>query len=203
MRAAKKTVGFKNSRSETPEQRTIRNNTSRSAEVRLPYTPKIQQSKYTVVRLPNDQEILKKRNPDLGSNVGASHVLGGGLSDPTNTHTFGHGAQHVNETLKKRPSAQHVVERRQEQSYSSRRTVAGDVHGFSKPSGPSIKETDKNDVKFLSKKTNVAFKNNAFQPDPGNRLGYGQTSNSKGYGGSRASAMADQLDQQDTRKNTR
>ncbi|KAI9562377.1 TRAF-type zinc finger domain-containing protein 1 [Daphnia sinensis] len=183
----------KNTRVENGVQRAVRNNALLATENRLPTTPKIQQSQYAVVQLPNGQEILKKRNPSFGADeIDIGHVLGRGQPQELRDHDVPilHTAVYTNrrngfedsnfgfkpnglETNKhmfnehdhkRHPAPMNHAKKSDVREFDQNRTVL-------KNSG--IPATYHNVGMRVTKKPNAAFKNYAYQPDPGNKLGGG------------------------------
>ena len=191
-----KKTEIKNTRPENNSQRALRENALLATEYRLPNTPKIQQSQYRVVRLPDGTEILKKRNPTLDSDdPDIGHVLGrkqqqefidgGSFMDEKSVNSnlinnsignrFNAESNGMNKEMKKslfresslgsssvkakRANNNHMSTDVQTRNSPEKNTVA------MKPSSNHSNEMR------ITKKPNAAFKNYAYQPDAGNKLG--------------------------------
>lgn len=194
--APKKTLP-KNTRLENGAQRSIRNNALLATENRLPTTPKIQQSQYAVVQLPNGQEILKKRNPSFGTNeINIGHVLGHGQpqelenDDTSILHTavytnrrngfegsdfgFSPNWMEPNKSMfnerddKKYPAPINLAKKNYGPGIVQKRNSVQKNNG--------IAAIDHSVGMRIPKKPNAAFKNYAYQPDPGNKLNGGNSS---------------------------
>lgn len=155
-----KTPVVKNVRPESDSQRALRENALLATTSRLPTTPKIQQSQYAVVQLPDGREILKKKNPTLNSNdLDIGHVLGRDSSH--------HSIRNDPSVRSKQniPKADYF-----ERRLCSDPNRKSDYAQFSNVPmrSSSIQDPIKNDT---TKKPNSSFVDYAYQPDPGNRLG--------------------------------
>lgn len=145
----------KNTRPESASQRALRENALSATENRLPSTPKIQQSQYTVVELPDGQQILKKRNPSSNTN------------DPYVGHVLGRGLPY--ESINDDPSVRSVPNLPKANYFERRmRTESDRVQNTNVPMKPLVgRDVDKG----ITKKPNASFANYAYQPDPGQKLG--------------------------------
>lgn len=191
-----KKTEIKNTRPENSSQRALRENALLATENRLPNTPKIQQSQYRVVQLPDGSQVLKKRNPTIDSDdLDVGHVLGrkqqqefddGSFFDPkcvnsnvinnsTGNH-FNAESNGMNKEMKKSlfQESSHlgsysVKPKRAHDSYMS-----ADVQKRNSPEKSNVamkpSSSHSNEMR-ISKKPNAAFKNYAYQPDAGNKLG--------------------------------
>lgn len=168
-----------------------------ATENRLPTTPKIQQSQYAVVQLPNGQEILKKRNPSFGTNeINIGHVLGHGQpqelenDDTSILHTavytnrrngfegsdfgFSPNWMEPNKSMfnerddKKYPAPINLAKKNYGPGIVQKRNSVQKNNG--------IAAIDHSVGMRIPKKPNAAFKNYAYQPDPGNKLNGGNSS---------------------------
>lgn len=163
----------------------------------MPNTPKIKQSQYAVVQLPDGQEILKKRNPSFDTNgPDVGHVLGHGQPEERrdNGSLILHTAVYTNRTngfespnfgfkTNTVETNKSLFDEYDREKYSGPISRARKNHA----SGAVQKQNDvqkKDDVlpidpsmgMRITKKPNAAFKNYAYQPDSGNKLGGGNSS---------------------------
>ncbi|XP_057364610.1 TRAF-type zinc finger domain-containing protein 1-like isoform X2 [Daphnia carinata] len=186
----------KNTRIENGVQRTVRNNALLATENRLPTTPKIQQSQYAVIQLPNGQEILKKRNPSFGPNeINIGHVLGHGQpqelrdDDTSILHTAvytnrsnGFGGSNFDlkpngmETKKSMFNEYDHQKHPAPMNCAKKSDASGVIQkGNRAQKNNGIAATDHNVGMRFTKKPNAAFKNYVYQPDPENKLGGGNS----------------------------
>lgn len=205
MKSSSKKTEVKNTRSENDSQRALRENTLLATENRLPNTPKIQQSQYTVVQLPDGGEILKKRNPTIDNNgLDIGHILGRSTqqlgiiddgssfrskfvnSNSNNNSSGNHfdvksnGSNGTDKEIQKSLFQQSNIGNYPITTNRARNLYTfGDVQKGNSPETKNItmKPLANHSVeKRISQKPNAAFKNYAYQPDAGNKLGRGNDS---------------------------
>lgn len=168
-------------------------------ETRLPTTPKIQQSQYTVRQLPDGREILKKKNPIFNNNdIDAGQVLGRSqqhanmdYDSPALYRPAYYGVNHLecHEDLDLGQSngmkggiEKSMFDQRDARKPSvplnrSRNDYVSEAgrktYSPQKNNGSAKPSVERNLETRIAKKPNAAFSNYAYQPDPGNRLGRG------------------------------
>lgn len=175
-----------NTRTENAKQRQLRQNTLSATENRLQTAPKIQQSQYAVVRLPDGREILKKRNPsddnvDIGNVLGHGQVYESTPDGPVMNQTFYPRMNKDQASLDYNDKHHYHGKMESQQrdlknlSVPKNRTYDGFVSGNQKKSDFQAKDnTRKSEETRVVKKPHSSFANYAYKPDPGNKLGSGE-----------------------------
>jgi hypothetical protein len=189
-----KKTEIKNTRPESSSQRALRENALLATENRLPNTPKIQQSQYRVVQLPDGSQVLKKRNID-SDDLDVGHVLGrkqqqefdGGffidpkcvnpnlINNSTGNH-FNAESNGINKEMKKSlfQESSHLGSYSVKAKRAHNNYMSADVQKRNSPGKSNVamkpSSSHSNEMR-ISKKPNAAFKNYAYQPDAGNKLG--------------------------------
>ncbi|XP_046442034.1 TRAF-type zinc finger domain-containing protein 1-like isoform X2 [Daphnia pulex] len=170
-----KKTEIKNTRPESSSQRALRENALLATENRLPNTPKIQQSQYRVVQLPDGSQVLKKRNID-SDDLDVGHVLGRKQQQEFDGNHFNAESNGINKEMKKSlfQESSHLGSYSVKAKRAYNNYMSADVQKRNSPEKSNVamkpSSSHSNEMR-ISKKPNAAFKNYAYQPDAGNKLG--------------------------------